>query len=661
MKNIRTNGFTFGMNNDNTATAKLVREHEGGEIIVPSEINGRPIVTFYFYPKTVKNKIKIERIILPTSVKEFICDNFFDHTIEIEIDENNPYLFSDGKAVYTKDRSELICFFAREDTEYSIQTGCRTIANRAFNFSKKLKHITFPEGLRLIREYAFCGCRELAGLELPEGLVKIEEFAFHQCPRFDKIVLPSTLEYIGDQVLNKGSRAHSVQLPKALSHIGIEAFPDNWALELSAENKNFIVRDGLLLSCDGKKAERLARLPENGVLVIPEYVTEISPYAFTNNSKIRKVIMPKGHLGIGHHAFQGCVSLEKLTLTADMIGAWAFFDARGLKEIVFENVKEIGDYAFGGCNSLEKISLKCDKLGDGAFELCRSLRKIDLKCDDIGKEVFMHCRNLTEAEVDCERTGDSMFGYCVTLSKVVLKNTRIIGQKTFTYTLELKELVFPPELEAIEDKAFLRTGLRPLTIPKTVRWLKNDIADYVTDIHIYDNILSDISPENDISSSAYNLYVHSAETGEIRYAVPIPVSRRYHDGSEHRLFVNMFKGGASFDFKEFDRSFGDIYEIIFRNEKFLAGVLRLKYGYELDEVTRRGYEEQLCRLAYPVVMYFINENETEKFMDPEVYRYMSMKELLRLVDISAERHMTELTALLLQICNERRAKPDDKD
>ena len=104
------------------------------------------------------------------------------------------------------------------------------------------------------------------------------------------------------------------------------------------------------------------------------------------------------------------------------------------------------------------------------------------------------------------------------------------------------------------------------------------------------------------------------------------------------------------------------FTIFFKEEKFNAGVLRLKYGYDLDRETRREYILQLVQLAkLPTGQAYISKNNIGKLLDPELYRDISMENLLTLIDISAERRLAELTALLLQICNERRAKPDDKD
>ena len=103
---------------DDYASVDLNQKHISEEVFVPSEINGIPVKKFYFSPYDTEQKIKYIR--LPASLEEFVCNHFVEHSIMIEIDENNPSYFTDGKVLYTKERTELIHFFAKDDEEYTI-------------------------------------------------------------------------------------------------------------------------------------------------------------------------------------------------------------------------------------------------------------------------------------------------------------------------------------------------------------------------------------------------------------------------------------------------------------------------------------------------------------------------------------------------------------
>ena len=118
-------------------------------------------------------------------------------------------------------------------------------------------------------------------------------------------------------------------------------------------------------------------------------------------------------------------------------------------------------------------------------------------------------------------------------------------------------------------------------------------------------ILEDIGKDNDLSANAYTLYVHSAETDKIKYAVPL-LGRidifGFNNIHARQSPVKLFKKGADFDFREYDRHFlGEQpltggYDFGLARDKFNAVKLRLRYGCELDEETRLKYRERYIGL-----------------------------------------------------------------
>lgn len=606
---IEKDGFLFNIYDD-YAMVGLTQLFEEDEVFFPSEIDGVPVTVLVFNPSRARRKIK--RMVLPESIKEVIYDESAYHdSVVFEISPDNPYIFTDGKAVYTKDSMELMLFVARGDEEYTILDGCKRIGKKAFEFASDLTRVNFPKGLETICVGAFEKCAELAELHLPEGLVKIETNAFRRCGKIRKLTLPSTLEYIGTWAFDEGENALTVHFPPALKKMGRGAFPTNWTFLLSENQKTYISRGGFILSNDGKTLVLPEKPLENGIAVIPDSVTEIGRAAFWRNQQIEKVILPKG---------------------LHTIGPAAFFHVSCLKEINLENVKVIRANAFHGCSSLERISLKCEMIGISAFS---------------------NCASLTEAEVDCEIISAYTFYSCESLSKMVMKNTKLLGAGAFCNTRKLKKLAFPPELEVIEDLALAGNGTDKLIVPKTVKRLGKEFAGGIKEIHIFDNIELDIRPDNDVSKENYTLYVHSAQTGEIKYAVPV-IGGEFGTGfgqDEHDNIVSMFSG-LSFDYEAYDKHFCSI-SVNYLMDKFNSALIRLKYGCKPDEQTLRSYGEQLGELGQFIAEHYISENKPELILDPVLYTYVSAEDLLRLVDASAGKHWTELTALLMQMCNEK--------
>ena len=146
---------------------------------------------------------------------------------------------------------------------------------------------------------------------------------------------------------------------------------------------------------------------ENSVLTVPEYfsgryVSEIYAYAFEENTSITgldfsqngnrmkaintkafnestglggDLILPSSLRTLGFAAFQGCVSLESLTVNYGVseIPAQCFNRCSGLKSIILApSVESIGNLAFAKCTSLESVHLptSVNYISTSAFNGC---------------------------------------------------------------------------------------------------------------------------------------------------------------------------------------------------------------------------------------------------------------------------------------------------
>ena len=97
---------------------------------------------------------------------------------------------------------------------------------------------------------------------------------------------------------------------------------------------------------------------DDGVLRIPEDITEIAEYAFLENYQIKSIIFPSNLKKIGESAFEGCTNLNsKLVFPVEFeeIGDRAFAGCIKLSgPLIFNTtLKKIGELAFNGCEKLE--------------------------------------------------------------------------------------------------------------------------------------------------------------------------------------------------------------------------------------------------------------------------------------------------------------------
>ncbi len=119
----------------------------------------------------------LKTLVLPLRLKRMNVSAFFfqncDSLYSISVDEKNPYLCSDGSALYNKDKSELVFV-------------CHTV-----------KKMSIPSSVTKIGYYAFGKCTNLTSIELPSNVKEIKSSAFQGCKSLTSVTLPSCVKEIG--------------------------------------------------------------------------------------------------------------------------------------------------------------------------------------------------------------------------------------------------------------------------------------------------------------------------------------------------------------------------------------------------------------------------------------------------------------------------------
>lgn len=304
--------------------AAFLAGYKGTEIIVPEEVDGLKIVGLRF----VNFRAEIRTIHLSKTV-EFVSFEYIKvgaRRLDIKIDKENPYLQTDGKAVYTKD-GVLVRFFAGGVSEYKVL-----------------------DGTRVIGELAFWGASKLQKVMLPNGLVKIGMRAFLELAELREINLPDTLRFLGRKAFLGCECLEALHLPSSLEAIGEEAFLLCYKLrEITVDPRNpyFTAHNGILYT---KDRSMLLYAPSGAVgetFEVPSFVRMIGDRAFYCVHDLKKVILPPSVFAIEKSAFEYCYDLLEINL---------------------ENVRFIEDSAFRYCTHINISELNCEELGDHAID-----------------------------------------------------------------------------------------------------------------------------------------------------------------------------------------------------------------------------------------------------------------------------------------------------
>ncbi len=228
----------------------------------------------------------------------------------------------------------------------------------------------------------------------------------------------------------------------------------------------------------------------SGSLLIPSSVTEIGEGAFENCRSLTSLSLPSNLKRIGNRVFNACGLVGKLTIPNSVteIGDYAFYDCNSLNKdlILPENLKKIGSYAFARCTKFSEGNLtipnSVTEIGDGAFSDCSSFWK-ELKLSEnltkIGKDVFKNCSSLSgnlTIPNSVTEIGDGAFSNCSSFNSLTLSNKLTkIGNQAFMNCRSLSgNLTIPNSVTEIGEGAFsyCRGFNGNLTLPNNLKTIR---------------------------------------------------------------------------------------------------------------------------------------------------------------------------------------------
>jgi len=213
-----------------------------------------------------------------------------------------------------------------------------------------LTSVTIGNGVTSIGEAAFAGCTGLTSVTIGNGVASIGDAPFNACDSLTAInvdatnsayssqdgvlynkaktvliqypggktgafAIPNSVTGIRDYAFNSCPGLTSVTIPNNVASIGEWAFggcASLAAINVDAANSAYSSVDGVLYN---KANTMLIQYPggKTGAFVIPNSVTSIEGWAFTNCAGLISVTIPSTVTSIGESAFNACASLTSVT------------------------------------------------------------------------------------------------------------------------------------------------------------------------------------------------------------------------------------------------------------------------------------------------------------------------------------------------------------
>lgn len=148
-----------------------------------------------------------------------------------------------------------------------------------------------------IGTYAFANCSNLSEVILPEGLLEISNSAFKDCKKLSSVDFPSTLKKLQGFT---GSGLTSITVPASVTYL--DWFDNCYQLS----SVTFAAHSQL---------------------------QTIGSVCFSNDYKLRKIVLPEGTKEVLGGAFYGCTALEEIEYPQSIEGVGSCKDCTNLKSV----------------------------------------------------------------------------------------------------------------------------------------------------------------------------------------------------------------------------------------------------------------------------------------------------------------------------------------
>ncbi len=372
-------------------------------------------------------------------------------------------------------------------------SGYFDTANEYIPYADSIVSVVIEPGIEGIESDVFWMCPNLTEIVIPDTVIFIDEYTFDECPGLkntvDGVVYIKTKDNPHFMIydISKWSIT-ALNIPSSTRFITeyalqLLSLTDVAEINAAEDNPYYASVDGVLFNKNKTKLICYPACKSGTSYVVPESVTSL-----------------------GDVAFMGCIELENITLSDNLIyiGDSAFYDS-GIKSITIpQNVDSLCGSAFSQCRELSEILVDEDNMYYAEFDgiLYSKDKSVVVRFPQnhgatafsipdgalkIGDSAFAYCTKLTDVQIPQSVTviEDYAFADCSGLTSFVLPNgVTAIGMSAFSDCTGIMEFVIPSGVLKIESYTFSGCqNLEKITIPDSVTEIGNRVFENCEKLH----------------------------------------------------------------------------------------------------------------------------------------------------------------------------------
>ena len=263
------------------------------------------------------------------------------------------------------------------------------IGDYAFKDCSALTSVTIPNSVTTIGDYAFSGCSGLTNVTIPNSVTAIGNYAFESCSGLTEISIGSGVATIGDYAFSGCSGLTSVTIPNSVTAIGEYAFSEcSGLIEVSIGSGVITIGTYAFQDCNKLAKVTIEDIAAWCAISFNGYYSNplrMAHHLYMGGNEIKDLVIPNSVTAIGDYAFSDCKGLTSVTIpnSVTAIGNNAFSSCTGLtgKLTIPESVTAIGNYAFESCSGLTgqlTIPNSVITIGRNAFSSCKRLTSLTI-------------------------------------------------------------------------------------------------------------------------------------------------------------------------------------------------------------------------------------------------------------------------------------------